>query len=54
MYIFKKEDVIVESWVNCIIRGDIIFEKVPNYSNLKTIVEEVLKEVGFEEEVKPQ
>ena len=41
---FKKDSVIVKSWVKLIQEGRYTLDDVPNISNLKEVVQEVLDE----------
>ncbi|OOO62026.1 hypothetical protein BS637_09495 [Clostridium tepidum] len=54
MFKFNKESGCVKVWVTLILNGTYKVEQVPNLLNLKECVKEVLKDVGFVEEVKLQ
>lgn len=47
---FNKNSGLVKVWVSVILVGTYTYEQVPNLSNLKTVVGEVLNEVGYSTE----
>ncbi|WP_189911059.1 hypothetical protein [Clostridium cochlearium] len=49
--IFTKNSGLVKVWVSLILGGTYTYEQVPNLFNLRESVGEVLKEVGFIEEI---
>lgn len=51
MFKFNKESGCVKVWVTLIMNGTYKVEQVPNLLNLKECVNNVLKDVGFTEEV---
>ena len=44
---FNKNSGLVKVWVSLILAGTYTYEQVPNVSNLKTVVHDVLVEVGY-------
>ncbi|EPY2274477.1 hypothetical protein ACXAUS_003376 [Clostridium sporogenes] len=54
MFKFNKESGCVKVWVTLIMNGTYPADQVPPLLNLQECVKEVLKDVGFVEEVKPQ
>jgi uncharacterized membrane protein YjdF len=47
---FNKNSGLVKVWVSVILVGTYTYEQVPNLSNLKTVVGEVLNEIGYSTE----
>lgn len=44
---FNKDSGLVKVWVSLILAGVYTFEDVPNLSNLREVVKQVLEEAGF-------
>lgn len=48
---FTKNSGLVKIWVTMILNGTYTYDQVPNLSNLRTVVLEVLLEVGYDPRV---
>jgi hypothetical protein len=48
---FTKNSGLVKIWVTMILNGTYTYDQVPNLSNLRTVVFEVLLEVGYDPRV---
>lgn len=47
MNMFAKDSALVKIWVSLILAGVYTYDDCPSVSNLKTVVGEVLAEVGY-------
>ncbi|CCO08284.1 hypothetical protein [Desulforamulus hydrothermalis] len=45
---FTKDSALVKIWVSLILAGVYTYEQCPDLSNLKTVVGEVLAEIGYQ------
>lgn len=45
---FNKDSALVKVWVSLILTDVYTYQQCPNLSNLKTVVGEVLTEVGYD------
>lgn len=44
---FNKDSGLVKVWVSLVLAGTYTYAQVPNISNLRTVVAQVLTEVGY-------